>query len=655
MIQGAKVVLTDQQKGFTFSTTSDSNGRYLFRSIPPAIYAVSAEIEGFEKATSAKFKVDVNENATTNLSLKVAGASQTIQVAAEARTIQTEDAETGQVVNRRFINDLPLIDRNVIALTSLAPGVTEMDDQCDATCTGTNFVSNGSRGSTADILTDGASVTNSEPNGGVTQATYLPSPEAIEEFKVQQTNFSAEYGFSGASVVNMITRSGTNRFHGSAYDFVRDSIFDANDWFANRFGQPLPPLRRNNYGFTLGGPIIKNKTFFFVDYDGVRSSGLSTATFGVATDLMRNGDFGEAPVMNIVVLQSDQAQDGRAHIGVIGPGLPVDSAIFDTLANVTDPGGRDLALNIAVVPGEALTAPRRDERARVRGGAGGRTSSEEKPVGVSEWGESGRAEGIGGDHVQRLHAGMVHLRNHDVVLDHAGVWVQPAEPGQLPLQVADDGIGLIAEGLSASAVDIHRRRVIGVHGENSRVSELGENHAAQVGVDFAHAIIDARYGYAVAAIGSRRIAYEVITFVNGKYEQCIALVDSVGGEPVEELLEGLIIGLQLLGVAVFSRAIGEVDVAGGSVRVMRVGDVGIGDRDTGFLHLGNVSQRNRGLHAIETGETGVSVGVLNHIAVEVGHGTAGLDDGIDVCGTEQAVEAVVAARLVIQYVCPRVG
>src|SRR5262249_17495167 len=163
----------------------------------------------------------------------------------------TEDAETGQLINRRFINDLPLIDRNVIALTSLAPGVTEMDDQCDASCTGTNFVSNGSRGSTADILTDGASVTNAEPNGGVTQATYLPAPEAFEEFKVEQTNFSAEYGFSGASVVNMITRSGTNKFHGSLYDFARDQIFDANNWFNRRYGIPIAPLRRHNYGVTF--------------------------------------------------------------------------------------------------------------------------------------------------------------------------------------------------------------------------------------------------------------------------------------------------------------------------------------------------------------------------------------------------------------------
>jgi hypothetical protein len=293
VVGGARVVLTDQQKGYAFNTTSDNDGRYLFRTIPPGVYLVSADAKGFGKSLSAKFKVDINENATTNLTMKVAGASQTVEVSAHAEAIQTNDAETGQVINRRFINDLPLIDRNVIELVNLAPGVTEMDDNCDVTCTGTNFVSNGSRGSTADILTDGASVTNSEPNGGITAATYLPSPEAVEEFKVEQTNFSAEYGFSGASVVNMITRSGTNKFHGSAYEFFRDARLNANNWFADRAGQPLTPGHHNNYGFTIGGPIIKNKTFFFFDYDRLRSSGQSTATFGVPTDSMRTGDFGE--------------------------------------------------------------------------------------------------------------------------------------------------------------------------------------------------------------------------------------------------------------------------------------------------------------------------------------------------------------------------
>ena len=293
LLQGATVVLADQQKGYTFNTTSDADGRYLFRSIPPGTYSLSAESKGFQKGQSTKFKVDVNENATINLALNVATSAEKVEVSAQAETIQTEDAETGQVVNRRFINDLPLIDRNIESLTSLAPGVTEMDDQCPEPCLGTNFVSNGSRGAQADILLDGASVTNSEPNGGITSTTYLPSPEAVEEFKVQQTNFSAEYGFSGASVVNVIGRSGSNKFHGSGYEFFRDDSLDANNWFSNRAGQSIPPLRRNNVGFTIGGPIIKNKTFFFFDYDYTRTTGLSTSTAGVPSDLMRAGDFGE--------------------------------------------------------------------------------------------------------------------------------------------------------------------------------------------------------------------------------------------------------------------------------------------------------------------------------------------------------------------------
>src|SRR5579864_4047022 len=293
LLQGATVILADQQKGYTFNATSDNDGRFLFRSIPPGTYSLSAEAKGFQKGQSTKFKVDVNENATINLALKVATSAEKVEVSAQAQTIQTEDAETGQVVNRRFINDLPLIDRNIESLTSLAPGVTEMDDQCPEPCLGTNFVSNGSRGAQADILLDGASVTNSEPNGGITSVTYLPSPEAVEEFKVEQTNFSAEYGFSGASVVNVIGRSGTNKFHGSGYEFFRDASLDANNWFDIRAGNPIPPLRRNNYGFTVGGPIIKNRTFFFFDYDYTRQTGLSTTTAGVPSDAMRAGDFGE--------------------------------------------------------------------------------------------------------------------------------------------------------------------------------------------------------------------------------------------------------------------------------------------------------------------------------------------------------------------------
>jgi hypothetical protein len=359
----ANVLLTDQQKGFTFKTTSDDNGSYLFRAVPPGVYSVTAEMSGFEKTLRSNIRVNVNDNVTANMTLKVGASTQTVEVQAQAKGVDTEDAQTGQVVNRRFINDLPLISRNVVNLTSLAPGVTEMDEQCGADCTGTNFVSNGSRGSTADVLTDGASVTNSEPNGGITSVTYLPSPEAVEEFKVQQTNFSAEYGFSGASVVNVITRSGTNQFHGSVYDFFRDDSLDANDWFSIRNGDPIPALRRNNYGFTFGGPIIKNKTFFFVDYDGLRSSGLAKASAGVPTDLMRAGDFsevcstqgGDFDTNGVCSVAGGQIWDPYSGTFDETAGGVVRSRFipFNNLATYVSPGNPNLPANLQPAPGVA--------------------------------------------------------------------------------------------------------------------------------------------------------------------------------------------------------------------------------------------------------------------------------------------------------------
>ena len=285
VVQGAKVILLDEQKGYQFTTTSNNEGRYLFASIPPGSYTVTAEMKGFEKTVRTHIRLNVSENPSANLTMKIAGGKETVEVEAQTTTIATEDAVTGQVIDRRFINDMPLINRSVMNLTYLAPGVTDADDQCSEVqgCTGTNFVINGSRSSGADVLLDGASATNFEPNGGITNVTYLPSPEAVEEFKLQQSNFSAEYGFSGASVVNMVTRSGSNSFHGSAYDFIRNTIGDANDWFSDRANPvvPIPQVHRHNFGGTIGGPIFKNKTFFFFDYDGVRANNPETHTAGV--------------------------------------------------------------------------------------------------------------------------------------------------------------------------------------------------------------------------------------------------------------------------------------------------------------------------------------------------------------------------------------
>ncbi len=294
-VSGASVALTDENKGYRFTTKSDDTGHYLFVSIPPGLYSVTAEMAGFEKTVRTHIRLNVTENPTANLVLKIAGTNVTVEVHAQTQTIATQDAVTGEVIDRRAINDLPLIDRDVLTLTYLAPGVTDQSDANSISDTGTNFVSNGSRGASADILMDGSSITNFEPNGGITQTTYVPSPEAVEEFKIQQSNFSAEYGFSGGSIINMVTRSGTNSFHGEAYDFIRNTITDANNWFNDNQTPiiPIPPVHRHDFGGTLGGPIVKNKTFFFFDWDGTRASTMATYQAGVPSAAERTGNFSE--------------------------------------------------------------------------------------------------------------------------------------------------------------------------------------------------------------------------------------------------------------------------------------------------------------------------------------------------------------------------
>jgi len=296
VVQGARVMLLDEQKGYQFTTTSNNEGRYLFASIPPGSYTVSAEAQGFAKTVREHIRLNVSENPSANLTMKVAAGTEKVEVSAQTKTVDTQDAVTGQVVDRRLINDLPLVARNVQALIYLAPGVTDQSDANSVMDTnGTNFVSNGSRGASADILMDGATVTNFEPNGGITYATYVPNPESVEEFKVQQSNFSAEYGFSGGSIVNMVTRSGTNTFHGEAYDFIRNTITDANNWFNDNSTPiiPIPPVHRHNFGGTFGGPIIKNKTFFFFDWDGTLQSSMNTYMAGVPSVAEQTGNFSE--------------------------------------------------------------------------------------------------------------------------------------------------------------------------------------------------------------------------------------------------------------------------------------------------------------------------------------------------------------------------
>lgn len=295
-VPGANVSLVDVEKGFVYPAKTNQEGRYVLRDVPPGTYRLSVEAVGFETQRRDRLKLDVNQNISFDFSMKIGTKTQVVEVVASGVHLQTEDAVTGQVIDRTFINDLPLVGRNAMDLAFLAPGVVPTNIP-SALSGNINFNSNGGRNMTADVLVDGATATNFEQNSGIQNLIFQPSVDAVQEFKVQQSNFSAEFGFAGATVINAITRSGTNGFHGGAYEFFRNQDMDANEWFNKANGQSIPALKRNDFGGTFGGPIRKDKTFFFFDYEGTRDRGFASNTSGVPTLCERGDPSAVCPVL----------------------------------------------------------------------------------------------------------------------------------------------------------------------------------------------------------------------------------------------------------------------------------------------------------------------------------------------------------------------
>ncbi len=263
-VPAAAIKLTDVNKGYDYTAQTNESGRYLLRSLPPGTYRLAATAAGFKASVREGIVLDVDQNASLNIGLEVGEPQQTVQVLGEAPLLSTQDAVVGQTLNRDFVNDLPLLGRNPLDLVRLAPGVTRVAGEGYGTGDNNNVVVNGSRNSNADVLVDGLTTNITISHGGVQGYVEVLELDAVQEFKVQ-SNFSADVGgYSGNSVINLIVRSGTNEFHGSAWEFLRNDKLAANDWFNNLYGNPRSPLRYNQFGGTVGGPIKKNKTFFLV-------------------------------------------------------------------------------------------------------------------------------------------------------------------------------------------------------------------------------------------------------------------------------------------------------------------------------------------------------------------------------------------------------
>jgi hypothetical protein len=294
VIPRATVTITNQQTDSQEVTTSDLEGRYASVPLPPGEYRVEASLQGFRGAARRNVVVQVNTTAVIDFTLEVGDLTDQVEVRADATPLETDTSTVGKVVDNRRILELPLNTRNVYSLIFLTPGV--------AGSIGNNYNSmgytvNGARPTMMDTVIDG--VTASFPTvNGFTGISVFPSVDAIQEFKVLGANYPAEYGRSLGSVLNVVYKSGTNDFHGSAYEFFRDSAFDANSYFAKRAGQPLGDFNRSQFGGVAGGPIRRSRTFYMASFEGLRERRSANTTTTVPTLAQRNGDFSQTFAQN---------------------------------------------------------------------------------------------------------------------------------------------------------------------------------------------------------------------------------------------------------------------------------------------------------------------------------------------------------------------
>lgn len=288
-----KVTATNLETGFTREALTNGQGFYAMPSLPVGRYKVEAARTGFASAQVPDIKLDTNQVARVDFALKVGTVAERVEVSAAAALLDSETSTVGQVIDNKRIVEMPLNGRNYLQLAALTAGVAPSAGGRTADEGG--FVASGQHGYQVNITIDGlnnSSVASGGPLGFEAQAVK-PSIDAVGEFKVVTNNLSAEYGdrMGGQIIVNL--KSGTNQFHGSAFEFLRNSSFDGTNFFANRNGAKKPPFRQNQFGATAGGALIRNRTFLFGAYEGTRIRLGKSFVSTVPTARIREGDFGE--------------------------------------------------------------------------------------------------------------------------------------------------------------------------------------------------------------------------------------------------------------------------------------------------------------------------------------------------------------------------
>ena len=285
VIVGAVVTATQPETGVTRETVSNAEGIYEIRYLRPGQYVLEFKATGFRAERRTGIVLQINQQARFDVRLQVGDVVETIEVSSAAPLLQTESAVVGDVIAQERIVNLPLNNRNFLQLAIMTPGVRIKEESNGER---TRVVANGNRDIWMQVNINGITAVNNR----APFVNFYPSVDAIQEFKVQSSNYSAEYGGQSGANINVQLRSGTNAFHGSAFEFLRNDAIDARGYFAPA-PRPKPVLRRNQFGGVLAGPIEKNKLFMMVGYEGVREKRQSASTAIVMPLAMRDGNFSE--------------------------------------------------------------------------------------------------------------------------------------------------------------------------------------------------------------------------------------------------------------------------------------------------------------------------------------------------------------------------
>ncbi len=337
------------------TSQTDQSGAYQFVNLTPGQYRVEIEKQGFRKFVRENVLVEVQSTVRIDVAMQVGDVTQILEVSEQTPLLQTENAALGQVVEARKVLEMPLNGRNVFSLVALVPGVVP-GGQSSGTPTGTNpfawanFQIGGGQANQSASYIDGAPVNSSYVN----HTTLVPTQDAVQEFRVQTNSLGPEFGRFAGGVINMATKSGTNSYHGAVYEYFRNRSLNANTFFNNRAGVTRPAFSQNQYGATLGGPIKRDKTFFFGSYEGFRLRQGQSYVFSVPTDPMRAGNF------------ADFRNGSGAMIPVYDP-----LTTCGRLGNADCPGG---TISRTPFPGNTIPANRIDKAASVMTNLWGRST-----------------------------------------------------------------------------------------------------------------------------------------------------------------------------------------------------------------------------------------------------------------------------------------